>query len=521
MTILLVDDERPAIDALCQSIDWPSLGFSRVETAYDAGQARRVLETVPVPVLLCDIEMPGDSGLTLLQWAHIHTPAVVSILFTCHADFDYARQAVALGAFDYLLKPSTMETVRETVLRAAAEWRDRQESERQRGQWEKSRDAILEQFWLKTVLGELPGNRAWLMKAAAGQGLEIDGTIPYMLLLCTVRQWRRLSEWDAADLDYAFRNLLTELFTFVRSPIVISDSARRKFLLLPDCKPSHGEIEGRCRRFFDVIQDHFRAGICFYAGNAVPLEEVAGEYRRLEELERQNVSYDSRVYFSAGPAEAGAPAEALDMARWRQILETGDGDRLCEEVNGWLDRQVNWGKMNARTLELFYHDILQMLYTTLSQRHISAVQLLREQPEEAACRLDSLEAVRVHLEWLIRRSCGYLGSVSRQNEMVERVKAYIRDHLAEDLTRDLLAGEVYLNPNYLSRLFHQETGQSLVDYITSQRLEKVRELLRDTSLSVTEAAGRLGYTNMPYFSRVFRKETGCSPMEYRRRFRKE
>ncbi len=520
MTILLVADERPALEALCQSIDWQSLGFSRVETAYDAGQARRVLEAVPVAVLLCDIEMPGDSGLELLRWAHTHTPATVSILFTCHADFDYARQAVALGAFDYLLKPSTMEAVRETVLRAAAEWRERQESERQKGQWERSKGAILERFWLKAVLGELPGDRERLLEAASRQGLEIDGSIPYTLVLCTVRQWRRLSEWDAADLDYAFRNLLTELFAFARPPIVLSDSARRKFLLLPGRGPERREIEGRCQQFFDVIREHFDAGVCFYAGSSVPLEEVAGEYRRLEELERQNVSYDSRVYFGGGRVDAGPPEGALDMARWQQLLEAGDGDGLQKEVNAWLDRQVSWGKMNARTLELFYHDLLQMLYTTLSQRHISAVQLLREQPEEAACRLDSLEAMRTHLEWLIQRSCGYLGSVSRQNELAEKVKAYIQEHLAEDLSRDLLAGEVYLNPNYLSRLFHQETGQSLVDYITSRRLEKVKQLLRDTSLSVTEAAGRLGYTNMPYFSRVFRKEAGCSPVEYRRRFQK-
>ncbi len=520
MTILLVDDERPAIDALCQAIDWQALGFSRVETAYDAGQARRILETVPVAVLLCDIEMPGDSGLTLLQWTHTHAPAAVNILFTCHADFDYARQAVALGAFDYLLKPSTMESVRKTVLRAAAEWRDRQESERQKGQWEKGRDAVLESFWLKAVLGELPRDRDRLLISASRQGLEIDSSIPYTLLLCTVRQWRRLSEWDAADLDYAFRNLLAELFTFARPPIVLSESARRKFLLLPDYQPERGEIEGRCQQFFDVIRDHFGAGICFYVGNAAAPENVAGEYRRLEELERQNVSYDSQVYFSIGHMNAVPLEETPDLVQWQQVLETGDGDRLCGEVNAWLDRQVSWGKMNARTLELFYHNLLQLLYTTLSQRHISAVQLLREQPEEAACRLDSLEAVRIHLEWLIRRSCGYLGSVSRQNELVEKVKDYIQEHLAEDLSRDLLAGEVYLNPNYLSRLFHQETGQSLVDYITSQRMEKVKQLLRNTSLSVTEAAGQLGYTNMPYFSRVFRKEAGCSPVEYRRRFQK-
>lgn len=521
MIALLVDDERPAIDALMELVNWNKLGFSGVKTACDVEQAQKIMKKDQIAVLLCDIEMPGYSGLELLHWAQTNSPGTVSILYTCHADFNYAKQAVALGAFDYLLKPSSIETVEQTMGRAAEEWKLRSEKERSFGQWEKNRDAVLERFWLETVLGELPENRQKLMAAAAKRELEIPSSQKYLMLLCAVRQWNEATDWQVADLDFAFRNILTELFTFDGPPVVISDTVRRKLLLLPDCPADQARIEERCRTFLDVIKKHFGADVCFYVGRSVPMEGLAEEYRQLKDMERQNVSYNCRIFWGNQFPGADSQIEPPAMDQWQLMLERREAERLCAEVYCWLDRQVSWGKMNAHTLALFYHDFLQMLYTVLTQNHISVAQLSWGRGEDFSSALTSLENMKAHLKRMVYLSCEQLEGVLRKNVLVEQVKEYIDQHLAEDLSRDLLAGVVYLNTNYLSRLFHQQTGQSLVDYITHQRIEKVKMLLRTTSISVTDAAGRVGYTNMPYFSRVFKRETGCSPMEYRRGIRGE
>lgn len=516
MTILLVDDERPALEALCTSVDWKALGFSSVQTACDLEEGRRVMEQMPVSVLLCDIEMPGGSGLELLQWVKVHRPDTVSILFTCHADFDYARQAVALGAFDYLLKPSPMDAVARTAANAAREWKRRREQERREGQWEKNKDVVFERFWLEAVMGDLPESREKLRAAAARRGLEPELETRWRLMVCTVGQSGVLTQWQAVDLDYAFKNILAELFSFERPAIILSDTTHRKLLLLPEDKNvTQTVLEARCGVFFEAVEKHFGTWACFYAGEPVYAERLAQQHRQLTMLERQNISFRDKVFFGAQQMTARGQGEPAALERWRALLQQREAQPLRREMRDWLRRQAKSGSLNAKQLELFYHDVLQMLYTVLSENNITAAQLLRDQerPEQV---LRSVDDTADYLDRLVERSCAYLEDLAQQNTLIERVKEYIEAHLAEDISRDELAGVVYLNPNYLSRLFHQETGKQLVDYITQRRIERVKYLLRTTELSVTEAAGEMGYTNMPYFSRVFKKKVGCTPVEYRR-----
>ena len=99
--------------------------------------------------------------------------------------------------------------------------------------------------------------------------------------------------------------------------------------------------------------------------------------------------------------------------------------------------------------------------------------------------------------------------------IVARAKAYVRDHLDSDLTVSSIAAELYITPNYLSKLFGRENRESCNEYITRKRMEKARNLLRDTSLPVGEIASAVGYRDQNYFSLTFRKFSGMSPLQFR------
>ncbi len=93
---------------------------------------------------------------------------------------------------------------------------------------------------------------------------------------------------------------------------------------------------------------------------------------------------------------------------------------------------------------------------------------------------------------------------------------YIRQNLKRELTRTEIAEAVYLNPEYLSRLFKKETGIALYEYITREKMEQAKCMLKSTDIPVSLIALKIGYTNFSYFSQVFRRYTGMSPLEYRR-----
>lgn len=107
--------------------------------------------------------------------------------------------------------------------------------------------------------------------------------------------------------------------------------------------------------------------------------------------------------------------------------------------------------------------------------------------------------------------------VQSAEKNVEKVKTYIETHFKEELTRESLASEVFMNPDYLSKLFKKNTGSSLMDYVTKVRIERAKELLERTVLTISEIAIETGYSNTAYFTKMFKKYTnGVTPREYRK-----
>jgi AraC family transcriptional regulator, arabinose operon regulatory protein len=111
--------------------------------------------------------------------------------------------------------------------------------------------------------------------------------------------------------------------------------------------------------------------------------------------------------------------------------------------------------------------------------------------------------------WETRRSTDYIDG---------RVMAYLMQHSEEDYDSGKLAGHMNLNYSYLSAAFKKLTGRSILEVHTKLRMNRAIELMRTTSMPITEISERLGYRNPFYFSRVFRKTTGESPSAYRNQF---
>ena len=99
---------------------------------------------------------------------------------------------------------------------------------------------------------------------------------------------------------------------------------------------------------------------------------------------------------------------------------------------------------------------------------------------------------------------------------IDRVKQYIQYHVDEDLSIDKLAAQVYLSQGYLSSVFKKETGMNLSRYIRQCRMEKAKELLKDTNMKVVQICEKVGFANVSYFCQNFREYCGVSPDKYRK-----
>ena len=108
---------------------------------------------------------------------------------------------------------------------------------------------------------------------------------------------------------------------------------------------------------------------------------------------------------------------------------------------------------------------------------------------------------------------------STGDNFMDSIKSIIMKNLtSHELGREFIAEELHLNSDYLSSLFHQKFGQTLTSYILSLRIDRAKEFLQSTDLSVQEISERVGFVNQTYFFRQFKKECGMTPQQFRDQF---
>ena len=99
--------------------------------------------------------------------------------------------------------------------------------------------------------------------------------------------------------------------------------------------------------------------------------------------------------------------------------------------------------------------------------------------------------------------------------VIAEIQNFIRQHYSENISLNMLAEQFYMHPNYLSRLFKEKTGENFVEYLMEVRMQKVKELLKDSDCKIIEICGMVGYDNPRSFSKAFKHYTGLTPREYR------
>ncbi len=153
MNVLLVDDQRAIVESIKKGIGWEKLGIEEVYTACSAAKAKLFLVNASIDIMLLDIEMPGEDGLSLFQWVKEKGMNVCCIFLTSHADFEYARRAIGLGGFDYILQPARYQDVEKVLERAC-----RSVSENRRiEQMYKTQKELVQQrdIWLAAIIGQV------------------------------------------------------------------------------------------------------------------------------------------------------------------------------------------------------------------------------------------------------------------------------------------------------------------------------------------------------------------------------
>lgn len=528
-SVLIVDDEAEAVEAIVKTVRWDILGVGRIETAYSSFQARQIFDRAPVDLLLCDIEMPQGSGLDLLGWVRERYPETACVFVTCHAEFRYAKEALRLGSLDYLLKPVPYAELEKAMAgafeRIAAARRSRVD-ERDALMWKDSRGKMLADFWREYLAGGIAGDEGELLHRAISLGAPADfASAGIACGLVKLRQVPRgVSGERGAVLSILAGDLVREVFSATLQATVIRSSDTETLVLLPlGGAPEVGKssLWLAASKVVDLARQRLDCSVACYLGLAPSLGALRALFSELRGLDKENVTEEEGL-FSAEDSRRkrerrASLAELPEMRTWAAALAEGREEVVTAGVETFLRAKSASGQMSADLLRHFRQDFLQSSYAALKSSGIRAHRVFANEESEALFvkATGSVVATESWVSFVARKVKEAILEDKNRGDPVERAKRAIMRNLSGELTRESVAEQVGLNPDYLNRLFRASAGLSLMEWAVERKLDYAYELLRDTAMSVSDVALQVGYSNFSHFASIFKKRFSANPSEIR------
>jgi len=528
--LLIVDDEKLLTDSLGSEIEWEELGISAVFKAYNSRQAKDVFKSEGIDLMLCDIEMPQGSGLELLAWVKEQYPYTEAVIMTCHADFHYAKRAMQLGSFDYLLKPIHNNELCEVVARITDKIRQNQDQAQysQIGYyWARHQPLVAERLWIDIIDQTIPSNLTAIKKEAEERNIPFDEQLRLLPVLLSIDQYHKLlSIRDEKIMEYALTNSGEEVLGLQGSGFLIKLEHRKLLALIPveqDVPALRQQLHERCTAFIESASQYFYCDVSIYIGTDIYSHELSKMVNQLLEWDKRNVAINNNVFMWESRKHQSAEITLPDMNVWALLLKEGRGDQVIAEAEAFLSGCIGLEMMDAHHLYRFHHNLLQTVFYVLKLKGIEA-HLLFDNEDSTERFQKATYSVSYMIEWVhntVQKAMEYMGAIEHSSSIIQRVEQYITQHInAEKLTREDVANHIYLNADYLDRLLKKEAGCSVTEFIVRKRMQQAQQLLERTTLSISTIAVQSGYSNLAHFSRRFKKYAGASPYEYRMNYNK-
>lgn len=542
LKIFLAEDEVVVRETIKRMIPWEELGFELVGEAADGEMALPLLIRQQPDLLITDIKMPFMDGLTLARLAKKEIPGLKVVILSGYDDFNYAKQAIGIGVEDYLLKPITKNALIERL----SEIRSRYEHEKtQKEYYEKFQREMqaYEKNSSRDFFEALVGGSMDMMevyKRAEKLGLDIVAEA-YNVLIFTMNcdedfsgQRDEYSSWEAESLE-----LLENFFAGHSSAMLFRSNIFSYGVLL---KGQRETIEENTRACVDEIrkilsrQDGRREWFLAVGQSVERLSQIQKSYHTASRAFSQRYLYDENILYydemetmehPGGQAEIEDNAylqkvdvNALNPAILQKFLSNG----LQEEAENFVkDYFYAIGQEPMESLVFRNYVILNVRFSVIS--FIKGLGCDTNEMESADTEEvltesgKSMESAIAYAENVISRAITLRdqNSGNKNRSILKTAVDFIDSHyMEEDISLNTVANVANVSANHFSALFSQNMGQTFIEYLTTLRMNKAKELLRCTGMRSSEIAGEIGYKDAHYFSYLFKKTQGMTPSDYRK-----
>lgn len=518
MRLLIVDDEIQIRTGLQEGIPWDEIGFEEVYVAQNGIEALDICSQYRPEIVITDIRIPGMSGLELGKTIKKRYEPVEVIMLSGYSEFEYAREAISIRAFQYLLKPiqinELIECVKGAKKRVEEFWT---ESQSKNEYHVLNRKRILQQMMMRNLVLSKEDENLFQeqMKNRISKEIVVGVFSVDILLERELDQFGHFLE--SRFYEILERNRAQELFWergnlfFVLD--VFSEQDRRRKL---------DSLKKDVESLNELLKKEYQNSFSLAVSGIGSVKEAAILFREAETVLKKRMYLGSSGFFEkeACDQEQKMILNPVDTKEMQQRLESLD----YSHVHIYIEKIFKELEESRVTAVDFVKAVCEQLKNILLQTMINKgidlegifeynQNLLNELPEYF-----TLKEYEMWIENLYQVILQGLSSLSgkRHSRVVLQAVDFISKNYAKNINLEMTAEHVNKSKNYFSYLFKKELGISFVEYLNQVRVEAAKHLLDTTDERTYEISEEVGYSDYKYFSSVFKKMTGLSPAQYKK-----
>lgn len=514
--VMMIDDELDILYGAQLIIDWSAEGFELSKLCNDSQDALDTLRREPVDLIITDIRMPKIDGLTLVTVAQKEFPQTKVIVLSGYDDFQYAKTAFKAGVMDYMLKPLDA-TELTTALRNVRDALDQERNLQPQKSVQSNSTKVIGEHQLFHCL--LTGFNTTLIDENAHLVDQLE-IIQYRMLIgrSTISRFPGDDEENSNHISKTLFMMLNNS-VHVRFHMLFHEVAVFLLEQEPDLQKKIDQVwhelqntQLKCSVLLSPVLDNLRSlnntyqkmqsylehSIFFGSGAALHL------YRNVHQRDRMTMEWPMDQY----------------RTKLRRVLMSQDElslekylYSLVAELRGQKEQlSVEQGRMFWRLFSTIFLDTLKNVF------HISQDSADEFSYGSALIKYFlSMEEIANHLLFLAQTAltANQIGVSSNVGTTISQICFYLQVHAYEDISLGQIAEMFYLNPSYLSRMFHDKMNMSFWSYVVDLRLEKAKKLLSNTNDSMKAIAHACGFQSEKSFYSSFKKNVGCTPGSFR------
>jgi two-component system response regulator YesN len=514
--VLIVDDEFLVRLGLKTTIDWTAHGYMIVGEASNGKEALEIFDETNPDILITDIKMPVMDGMELIKKVKKLKKNIQVVILSNYAEFSFARQAVELGVFQYMLKS---EITSENLIELLKNLNVERHTEGQ----EKEFAQVQKENYIKSQLLSFPfgDKNPETSLEPPMEGIFPKATYVIMVLYADISSLKSsatdmMNKAICALIDSTYDNpaYCTKIYKQQIFFTVIAQAKGEEEKLYPKLIEQCGILARNARHYFDVS---LQGGI-----SLVGSPEQFPQMMKQAEIARENCFFEKEnfcVYYDK-PKENSVLIPHVSHKKINQLFQNKDKEGIIEYINAIFERlQAVRQFQGIKNIFIDFLAIAKALCEGLGEKYPQSLEEVKFDYDNLA-QLPTLQSVRGYIIELYKTvfELDSNQGVRGYSSTVKNCIFYIEENFASNISLDDAAKAVNVSKSYLSMLFKQETGTNFVAYLNEYRIRQAKILLGKTNLKIYEVAEKVGFCSPYYFSKIFKEQTGLNCKEYKDKY---